>query len=118
MSIRLERDEAPSAAHADAAMRRFVEDLDQAMMRIELQGLLTPRVEHPPALGKVLWRAAAPGMDRATHVIALVEPDGFGLLVKLGGRYSWHAGSSDLVLATVPDEMMESAVACVLGGPK
>jgi hypothetical protein len=116
MSIRLERDAAATVAESDAAMCRFVDDLDQELMRVEVETILVPRVDCIPAFGRVLWRAVGPGLDRATHFVVALEPEGYGLLAKLGGRYSWHEGGRDEILATVPDGMFESAVTAVGGG--
>ena len=100
MSIRLERDRALTSPERDAAMRRFARG---------------PRPSADASGGREHGRATrgtgarcsdgsggrpARARPRDTLIVAL-KPAGYGLLVKLAGRYAWHEGTRDDVLATV-----------------
>jgi hypothetical protein len=65
-----------------------------------------------PAELEVVWQIHG-GAGRA-HFIARLVSGGFGLLTRLKDEWLWVQGDRDTVLATVPEELFESACAALL----
>ena len=60
-----------------------------------------------------LWRGCTGA--KVAHCIVRLHSGQLGLIAKTKGRWSWHQGERDDVLATVPDALMEGAVAAIVG---
>lgn len=105
---------------AMAAARRlgedFLDELAAEILRLEVvtlverQGIDTGGAE----ISGTLWRGSTGA--KLSHWIARLGDGRYALVGKTKGRWTWTAGERDDVLATVPDALMESAVAAVLGG--
>ena len=103
----LERTEGADAASA------FLVEIDELVMRAELEAALAKRAKLTSEFERVLWRGAD---DKGFPAWWLVRVDAamYGLLGKIGKRWSWLVDSRDAVLATVPDEHFEAAVEIAL----
>jgi len=104
-----------------SAVLHFLLELDQAMMRIELEGQLA-RLREAPAARSLAARLveAAPrvlfrGVDGNGRVRAwLVGVGGRrGLFCEVKGTWIWVEGTDDEVIASVPDQWFEGAAAAL-----
>jgi len=103
----------------------FIKSFDRMLLREELRSLLAQRRDPRAAqIAECVWRFA--GNERArdgraagmkiTHYIGRLEDETtFLLLWKVGARWQIITGARDEILASVPDDQMESAVATLLG---
>ena len=64
-------------------------------------------------MAEVLWRGLT-GM-KTTHWIVRLADGSHGLIAKTRGRWTFAAGSRDDVVASLPEQQMEAAVARLLG---
>lgn len=86
-----------------AAVRRFLDDLDNEILCRELVGFLDERgtpPDHEPT--RVLFRPAANGRTPAL-VVALLSRRKYGLWVKADGRWQWIEGSRKQVIEAIPE---------------
>lgn len=90
----------------------LVAELDRVMCREELRTMLYERNDpNAPRVTAWLWRAAK--ARKVTHVIGQLEDDTYVLTFKVGPRWRVFTGPRDEILATVPDEHLDAAVAAV-----
>lgn len=85
--------------------RPILTAIDAAIVREELRDRLRERAIKPSSpVARVVSRPAA-GKQLAL-VLAALEDDSYGLLVKLKNTWHWHEGDKATVFATVPDAYM------------
>ncbi len=93
----------------------FLEALDAEIVRLDAVTMLQKQEIDPGArVEATLWRGATGA--KTTHWIVKLDDGRFGLLSKVKGKWRWHEGARDDVLATVPEAHMKEAFAAVLGG--
>ncbi|MCP3100392.1 hypothetical protein LZ198_16100 [Myxococcus sp. K15C18031901] len=92
-------------------VREFLSALDATLVRLECRAAIAARLPAGvpvPEVAEVLWRQAG-SQRRAQHFIARLEDGAWGLVTKIGHRWTWVRGARDEVLASVPDEYFEAA---------
>ena len=93
------------------AVRAFLAEIDQAIMREELAAALEDRELVPTAeIARVVSRPKGPTKTLAL-VMAQLADGRFGLYVKLKSRWEWHEGDRATMFATVPDAFMRAVAA-------
>jgi hypothetical protein len=101
----------------DDAVRAFLLELDQTMMRIELAARAA-RAQPAPAAGELVKRLEAitprilyRGVDERGRVQAwlLGVGQGYGLFCQIKGAWIWVEGTFDEVVASMPDHWFEGA---------
>jgi hypothetical protein len=95
-------------AQAHGAVTQFLSDLDQAVMREELEEALGAE-----KISRVLWRGAGE-KGQAAYWVARQPSGVYGARRKVGARFAWITGSRDDALANVPDTLFDRAVAIAL----
>jgi hypothetical protein len=91
-----------------AAVRAYLTALDDRLLVEELGAL-----EGDVRVARVLWRGAnAQGLP-ALWLVRLVDGS-YRLRRKVGSRFTWLTGSRDDVMASVPDDAFERAVAIAM----
>jgi hypothetical protein len=95
----------------------FLEALSNELRRLDVVTLVH-RFDLPlqGTIVATAWRAR--NGSKLSHAIVRLDGDRYGLLAKTKGRWTWVQGTRDDVLASVPDALMESAVASVVGGKR
>lgn len=108
----------------DAAVRAFLLELDQTMMRIELAARAA-RAQPAPAAEELVKRleAVTPrilyrGVDERGRVQAwlLGVGQGYGLFCQFKGAWIWVEGTFDEVVASMPDQWFEGAATAMAAG--
>lgn len=99
----IEATESPDAATA------FLVEIDELIMRHELTAALEKYTKQAHAFERVLWRGAD-AKNFPAWWLARIDAQTYGLLGKLGKRWTWFVDARDAVFATIPDEHFESAV--------
>ncbi|MFO0599375.1 MAG: hypothetical protein U0228_28970 [Myxococcaceae bacterium] len=105
------------AAAARLLGRPFLDALAKELWRLDARSLVDEyRLRPPksPAIVASLWRGAT-GV-RLTHQLVQLEGDRYGLIARTKGKWTWLEGSRDDMLASVPDGLMQSAIAAVMTG--
>jgi len=92
---------------------QFLHCLDDEIFRIEAGELVAEYGGSPEAIELVLWRGEGKKARLGRCVVRTTE--GYGIVVKLKGRYQWFAGGRDDVLATIPDAELDAAVKVIEG---
>lgn len=93
------------------AVRAFLEELDGALLRHDLEEMLADKGLTPSSrVERVLSRPPATKGKTVGLVFAALEGGNYGLFVKLKQRWSWHEGDRETMFATVPDEYMEYVI--------
>jgi hypothetical protein len=97
-------------ARSNVQVREFLSTLDDFLLEQECIGILAERAITPRSeIGRVLLRQRTDDRGLAAILVEL-EDGGEGLLVKLKGRWTWHEGSRDELVATVPDAYFKRVV--------
>ena len=87
----------------------FLVDIDELVMRSEFAAALAKYAKQTSPCVRVLWRGADAKGFPAWWLVR-VEATTYGLLGKIGKRWSWFVDTRDAVFATIPDEHFEAAV--------
>lgn len=95
---------------ADAA-KTFVVELDELLMRHEFLAAYAKYIDDDAitAVERVLWRGADAKGFPAWWLVRIARGD-YGLLGKLGPRWTWTRADRDNAIATVPDTLFAKAV--------
>jgi hypothetical protein len=99
----------------DLTVEGFLAALDGELLRRELQRAAEERAGARPAVRRVLWRGLRDGA--ACAWIARLEATGddrYGVLIELGGEWTWSVGDRDDVCAHVPEAMFAEAAEAVV----
>ena len=91
-------------------IKPFLVGLDDVIVREDMQFVLDKAAgyEAKSDLDAVVWRAASD--DKSTHWIGRLADGSYVLVYKARGRFQVIGGGREDVLASVPDEQMESAL--------
>lgn len=97
--------------------RPFLEALANELWRLDAISLVAKQALRPvdgPEIRESLWRGATGA--RITHHLVRLEGDRHGLIAKTRGQWMWFEGSRDDMVASVPDALLKSVVATLVGG--
>lgn len=97
--------------------RGFLDALAKELWRLDARSVIDEYQLRPPGSSAIvasLWRGAT-GV-RLTHQLVRLEGERYGLISKTKGKWTWLEGSRDDMLASVPDALMQSAIAAVMTG--
>ena len=78
----------------------FLQSLDDEIFRLEAGELIAEYGGDADAIEAVLWRGEGKKGRLGRCIVRMA--DGYGIVMKLKGRYQWFAGGRDNVIATVP----------------
>jgi len=94
--------EATVRALSGAAQKNYLRDLDDLILIEEMAAMMLEKKQESRAIERVLWRGADAKGTPALW-LARLETGRYGLLWKLGGRWTLSTGTRDEMLATIPD---------------
>jgi hypothetical protein len=87
----------------------FLVEVDELVMRSEFAAALAKYAKQAVPIDRVLWRGADAKGFPAWWLVR-IGPATYGLLGKLGTRWTWIVDARDAVFATIPDEHFESGI--------
>jgi hypothetical protein len=93
----------------------FLDALAKELWRLDAISLAAKYNLKTKPTAESLWRGSTGA--RLTHHMVRLESQNYGLIAMVRGKWTFYEGTRDDILATVPDGLMESAVAAVMGSP-